>query len=107
MQLLKRRKEFNKAFKEGVRLKCRYVTISLLNRSAPPSRFAFVAAKRLGNAVYRNRCKRVLREAVRHISFSGQPFDAIFFATSKTIEAHPHEIREEIIQALHDEKHSV
>jgi ribonuclease P protein component len=32
---------------------------------APVSRFAFVASRRVGNAVKRNRCKRLLREAVR------------------------------------------
>jgi len=31
----------------------------------PSGRVAFVAGKKLGNAVHRNRCKRVLRAAVR------------------------------------------
>jgi ribonuclease P protein component len=30
------------------------------------SRFAFVAGRRIGNAVVRNRCRRLLREVVRH-----------------------------------------
>ncbi len=30
------------------------------------SRFAFVAGRRVGNAVTRNRCKRLMREAVHH-----------------------------------------
>ncbi|MCP4428236.1 MAG: ribonuclease P protein component [Chloroflexi bacterium] len=30
------------------------------------SRFAFVTGRRIGNAVVRNRCKRLMREIVRH-----------------------------------------
>jgi len=30
------------------------------------SRFAFVAGRRVGNAVVRNHCKRLMREVVRH-----------------------------------------
>ena len=39
--------------------------ISGEHEATPPARFAFVASRRVGNAVARNRAKRLLREAVR------------------------------------------
>jgi ribonuclease P protein component len=45
------------------------------------SRFAFVSGKRVGNAVRRNRCKRLMREAVRHQLSEVEPgWDCMFIA---------------------------
>ena len=49
-----------------------------------PGRVAFAAAKRLGNAVVRNRSKRVLREAARACGLPAEGREVILFATSKT-----------------------
>lgn len=61
-----------------------------------PGRVAFVAAKRLGCAVVRNRSKRVLREAARALRLPVEGCDVILFATPRTRTAHP----EEMIEAL-------
>ena len=45
------------------------------------SRFGFVASRRVGNAVQRNRSKRLLREAVRpHLSVIQPGWDCLFIA---------------------------
>ncbi len=47
------------------------------------SRFAFIASRRVGNAVQRNRAKRLLREAVQHHLPEIKPGrDCIFIARS-------------------------
>jgi len=53
--------EFNKVYKEGVSLVGRLFVLYLL--SAEDSARGVVASKKVGNAVQRNRAKRLLREA--------------------------------------------
>ncbi len=54
-----------------------------------PGRVIFIAGKRLGNAVLRNRCKRVMRDAMRR---AGGPFpgwDIALIARGRTARATP------------------
>lgn len=52
---------------------------------AKTSRFAFMASRRVGNAVTRNRAKRLLREAVRaHLNDAKSGWDCFLIARPST-----------------------
>ena len=55
-------------------------------------RVAFVAGKKLGNAVHRNRCKRVLRAAVRRTCGPWAGHDVALIARSGVASAAAHDI---------------
>lgn len=65
------------------------LAVLLVNPNAKDvSRFAFVASRRVGKAVDRNRAKRLLREAVRpHLSEIKSGWDCLFVARKTTPEA--------------------
>ena len=44
-------------------------------------RFGLVVSKKVGNAVVRNKCKRRMREATRHLNINGG-YDLVFIARS-------------------------
>jgi len=59
--------EYDKVFRTGARVKGRLVRLLYLREGEGFSRVGVVAGKRQGGAVFRNRSKRKLREAVRRI----------------------------------------
>jgi ribonuclease P protein component len=88
METIKSKQEFEQVFSTGRKANAPLVRIIYLkNDDACEGRVAFVAAKRLGNAVYRNRCKRLLREASRKIGLPSKNWSVIIFATKKTHDA--------------------
>jgi ribonuclease P protein component len=95
VETIKSKKEFEKVFSRGRRYGHRLVRVTVLrNDNEACGKVAFVAAKRLGNAVFRNRCKRVLREAARSCGLPAQQADVILFATPATHHASPKEVAE-------------
>ncbi len=93
---IKSKKEFSEVFRNGKRASSKYVRLSALTNEGNPGKVAFVAAKRLGNAPYRNRCKRVLREAARLCELPYDELSIILFATHKTYYAKPYEVAKDI-----------
>lgn len=90
MKTIKSKREFEKVFTGGRRYGHRLVRITVLTSDeGDAGKVAFVAAKRLGNAVYRNRCKRVLREAARKVGLPMQGVLIILFATKGTHDSSP------------------
>lgn len=89
MRTIKSRTDFEHVYTRGKRYNHPLIRMVICEAccEGDPGRVAFAAPKRLGNAVWRNRSKRVLREAARHNGLPVQGFDMIFFATRGTATA--------------------
>lgn len=64
-QRLRRRAEFERAYKEGIRLRGRLMTVFVVPNQGAMSRLGVAATRKLGSAVRRNRAKRLVREVFR------------------------------------------
>lgn len=65
--ILRGKDSFDTLFKNGIRIAAGHIDLRYLTRqdSTPSIQVAFVVGRKTGNAVVRNRCKRLLREAYR------------------------------------------
>ena len=62
---VRRKAEFQQVFDRGSRVTSRYFTLLLARSSGPGARLGIVASRKLGDAVRRNRAKRLIREVFR------------------------------------------
>jgi ribonuclease P protein component len=62
---VRRRGEFQRVFDLSLRTKGRYLTVLVAPNGAGTARLGIVASRKLGDAVRRNRAKRLIRDAFR------------------------------------------
>jgi ribonuclease P protein component len=78
---LRRSGDFERVRARGRSWSARYVVAVVLPNELGRNRYGFAAGKRIGDAVRRNRAKRLLREAVRRLHQQLTPgHDVIFIA---------------------------
>ena len=65
-ECLRRRSEFQRVYSEGRSYAGSLLVLFVLTTSHLERKAGFVAGRRVGNAVSRNRAKRLMREAYRH-----------------------------------------
>lgn len=62
---IRRRADFQQVYERGVRRHARFMTLIILPNNLPVTRLGVAATRRLGDAVRRNRAKRLVREVFR------------------------------------------
>lgn len=81
--------DVSRLFSQGKRFSTPFATVLVLKRSEQHDhdlhgRVAFIAGKKLGNAVVRNRSKRVMREVARENGLPVEGYDILLMATPAT-----------------------
>lgn len=83
---LRKESEFARVREHGKTWTSDLVVLQLLRNGLNHNRYGFVAGKRLGKAVVRNRVKRLLRETVRSIP-TEPGWDVVLIARNRAAEA--------------------
>ncbi len=87
MRTITSKRDFDRVFSTGKRAARQTVRVVVATSPDPLGRVAFVAPKRVGNAVFRNRCKRVLRACAAEAGLPRAGRDVVLLATPKTARA--------------------
>lgn len=83
--ILRNQRDFNSVYKKGSSRGSRFVVVLYRKNHLRRTRIAFVASKKVGNSVMRNRARRLMRESYRLMDPKpGAGYDIIFVAR-KTI----------------------
>ena len=79
--ILRKKEDFDAIYKAGRSVPDRFIVLFYRKNDLSYNRTAFLASKKVGNSVQRNRAKRLMRESYRHIcSQISSGYDIIFIA---------------------------
>lgn len=80
-EVLRKKSDFSSIYKKGKSVGDRYVVVFCRKNNLPYNRIAFLASKKVGNSVKRNRAKRLMKESYRFLKDDiGNGYDIIFIA---------------------------
>ncbi len=83
--VLRRKTDFDETYRNGRSVGDRYVVVFCRENGLPYHRTGFLASKKVGNSVARNRARRLMKESFRHILpglDAAVHYDMIFIARS-------------------------
>jgi ribonuclease P protein component len=83
---LRRRAEFQRVFETGFRVHGRLLTLVAAPNDSGAARLGIVASRKLGNAVQRNRAKRLIREIFRQVN-QARPLDVVVIPRRELFDA--------------------
>lgn len=79
-EVLRKKEDFNRVYKKGKSVGDRFVVVFCLRNDLGYNRISFLASKKVGNSVKRNRARRLMRESMRYIENIKQGYDIIVIA---------------------------
>ena len=99
--ILRKREDFDLLYRNGKSSASRYVVLLYRKNGLSFNRCAFIASKKVGGSVERNRARRLMREALRLFgSPLCQGYDMIFIARASITESKCADVKKSIEAAL-------
>lgn len=88
METLKRTGQFERVRRAGRTWGSSLLVLNAAPNAVGSTRYGFIAGKKVGNAVKRNRARRLMKEAVRHRLKMVKPgYDLVWIARAPIVEA--------------------
>lgn len=88
-------KDYNNIYKHGKKITGRYIIVFFTSNNRNINRFGFVASKKIGNAVIRNKYKRKLRAIVGQGDFKQTGYDFVIIAKKNITDAEFEDIQKD------------
>ena len=99
--VLRRKNDFSNIYKKGKSVGDRYVVVFYRPNHLTYSRKAFLASKKVGNSVKRNRARRLMKESYRLSDLKiPEGYDLIFLARSTIINATCADVKKSLESAI-------
>ena len=103
--VLRRKEDFSAIYNRGKSLGERYIVLFYKKNNLGYTRTAFLASKKVGNAVMRNRARRLMKESVRQLSGRlPEGYDLIFIARNTITNSKCADVKKSIEAALRRSK---
>lgn len=101
IESLKNNREFRRVYDKGRSLSNKYLVIFFIKNGLEYNRVGFSVTKKIGNAVIRNRVKRLIKEAFRLNSEGiNQGYDIIFLSRIRCNQATYVDVEKSILNLL-------
>lgn len=99
--VLRKKDDFTAIYNRGKSVGDRYIVLFYRKNSLPYNRTAFLASKKVGNSVMRNRARRLMKESYRLTDMKvPQGYDLIFIARNTIKEAKCPQVKKSLESAL-------
>lgn len=100
-QVLRKRSDFTAIYNRGKSLGERYIVLFYRKNGLPYFRTAYLASKKVGNAVNRNRARRLMKESIRTSDLVlPAGYDFIFIARNTIKDRNCADVKKSIEAAL-------
>lgn len=99
--VLRNKKDFSRIYNKGKSVGDRYVVIFYKKNNLPYSRKAFLASKKVGNSVERNRARRLMKESFRNLNLELYlGYDFIIIARHTILNAKCEDVKKSMYSAF-------
>lgn len=101
LTILKKNKDYRRVYSQGKTVADRYIVLYYLQNNTELSRFGFTASKKVGNAVTRNRIRRLFRETCR-LNYGHFPagFDFVLLARREIVGSGYQQVEASLLKLL-------